>query len=466
MLPHSYTPELVATLKQRRQQLGDRLNAPVLLWSGSAPSRNFPANHHVFRASSHFLYFAGIPLQDAVIHLHQGQLTLFIEDATPADALWHGPSPKRSDIADRLGAVAHYPLAELHQTTQGAATIPVQNLATRQQQMQVLGRSLGEANALEAQDLALAEALVELRLVQDDWAIATLQQAADTTVQAHLAGMAQTRQAKTEAEVRAAMEQVIMAAQMEPAYQSIVTTHGEVLHSQTYHHSLNPGDLLLVDVGAEHPLGWAADVTRTWPVSGQWSATQRAIYEVVLVAHDACIAAICPGVEYRDIHLIAAKAIAEGLVDLGILKGSVETLVERGAHALFFPHGIGHLLGLDVHDMEDLGDLAGYAPSRVRTSEYGMQYLRLNRPLQAGMLVTIEPGFYQVPGILENREYRAAFADCVNWERLASFKDVRGIRIEDDVLVTSSGHQVLTSALPTQADEITQCLKIWLTDKT
>jgi Xaa-Pro aminopeptidase len=459
MLLHSYTTELIETLKQRRQQLSDRLNTPVLLWSGSASSRNFPANHYPFCASSHFLYFAGVPLQDAVIYLHQGQLILFVEDATPTDALWHGPSPTRSDIADRLGAAAHYPLAELQQVAQGAATIPTQNPVTRQHQMQVLGRLLGEANRLEGLDLALAEVLVQLRMVQDDWAIATLKQAADITVQAHLAGMAQTRYAKTEAEVRAAMEQVIMAAQMEPAYQSIVTTHGEVLHSQTYHHLLTPGDLLLVDVGAEHPLGWAADVTRTWPVSGQWSTTQRAIYEVVLAAHDACIAAMCPGVEYRDIHLIAAKTIAEGLVDLRILKGNVSTLLERSTHALFFPHGVGHLLGLDVHDMEDLGDLAGYAPGRVRTHEYGMQYLRLNRPLQEGMLVTIEPGFYQVPGILQNEACRTAFADCVNWERLSDFEDVRGVRIEDDVFITSTGSQVLTSALPTQADEIIHCLK-------
>ncbi|WP_404790200.1 aminopeptidase P family protein [Altericista sp. CCNU0014] len=460
MLLNSYTTELVATLAQRRQKLGDRLNRPVLLWSGSAPPRNFPANRHPFRASSHFLYFAGVPLQEAVIHLHCGQLTLFVEDATPADALWHGPSPQRSDIANCLGAAAAYPLAELHQFARDAVTIPVQNPTARQHQSQVLGRPLDEANALEGGDLELAEVLVELRLVQDNWAIAAMQQAADVTVKAHLAGMARTRQAKTEAEVRAAMEMEMMAAQMEPAYQSIVTTRGEILHSQTYHRVLNAGDLLLVDVGAEHPLGWAADVTRTWPVSGQWSATQRAIYEIVLAARDVCIAAVRPGVEYRDIHLMAAKTIAEGLVDVGILRGSTATLVERAAHALFFPHGIGHLLGLDVHDMEDLGDLAGYAPGRVRSREYGMQYLRLNRPLQAGTVVTIEPGFYQVPGILDDRECRDAFADCVNWERLADFEDVRGIRIEDDVLVTEAGCRVLTAALPTRADEVAERLRV------
>lgn len=459
MLLDYYTLELAAALKQRRQNLGDRLNQPVLLWSGAASPRNFPANHAPFRASSHFLYFAGVPLQDAVIYLDQGKLTLFMEEATPADALWHGPSPKRHAIAEQIGAVATYPLTELPKVAAGAATIPVQNLATRHHQMQVLGRPLGEAKDLQAQDLDLATVLVELRLIQDEMAIAAMQDAAKVTINAHLVGMAQTRTAQTAAQVRAAMEAVIVGAQMEPAYQSIVTTHGEILHSQSYHHPLNSGDLLLVDVGAEHPLGWATDVTRTWPVSGQWSATQRAMYDVVLAAYDACIAAIHPGIEYRDIHLTAAKVIAEGLVALGILKGDPVTLVERAAHALFFPHGVGHLLGLDVHDMEDLGDLAGYAPSRIRSHQYGMQYLRLDRPLQPGMVVTIEPGFYQVPALLEDGDRRATFADCVNWERLTAFSDVRGIRIEDDVLVTQAGSRVLTSALPTQAEDILQCLK-------
>ncbi len=254
------------------------------------------------------------------------------------------------------------------------------------------------------------------------------------------------------------MEAVILGADMTPAYASIVTVQGEVLHNMQYHRSLDPGALLLVDVGAEHALGWASDVTRTWPVAGQWSPSQRELYNIVLAAHDACIAAIQPGVEYQEIHLIAARVIAEGLADLSILQGNPVELVERGAHALFFPHGVGHLLGLDVHDMEDLGDLAGYAPGRTRSDRYGMQYLRLNRPLQAGMMVTIEPGFYQVPGILENRDLQNRFADCVNWDRLAEFADVRGIRIEDDVLVTTTGCEVLTAALPTQADEILRCI--------
>ena len=174
----------------------------------------------------------------------------------------------------------------------------------------------------------------------------------------------------------------------------------------------------------------------------------------MLVAHDTCIDYIRPGEEYQEIHLLGATVIAQGLVDLGILRGNAEDLVEMDAHALFFPHGIGHLLGLDVHDMEDLGDLAGYEEGRTRSKRKGLNYLRLNRPLRPGMLVTIEPGFYQVPAILNNPEVRSQYADVVNWERLADFADVRGIRIEDDVLVTQTGREVLTADLPTEPGAI------------
>ncbi len=383
-----------------------------------------------------------------------GQLTLFMDDAPPEDSLWHGYSPTVQQIAAQIDASAHYPLSQLAQFAE-AATIPLQDPFTRQQQAKILGRTWDNACELQGVDQALAEALIQLRLIQDEAAITAIQQAANVTVQAHLAGMSCTRKAKTEAQVRAAMEAAIIAENMTTAYASIVTVQGEVLHNLHSHNALHPGELLLADVGAEHALGWASDVTRTWPVSGKWSPTQQAVYNVVLSAHDACIAAIQPGVEYAEIHLIAATAITAGLVDLGILKGDPATLVERAAHALFFPHGIGHLIGLDVHDMEDLGDLAGYALGRSRSDHYGMQYLRLNRPLQAGMAVTIEPGFYQVPAILQNAR-SGELADCVDWERLKVFEDVRGIRIEDDVQVTDTGYQVLTSALPTHADEITR----------
>ncbi|MEH2080105.1 MAG: aminopeptidase P family protein [Nostoc sp.] len=454
MLIQQTSTSLGDTLRHRRQQLANLIDFPVILWSGSNNSRNFPANTFPFRANSHFLYFAGLPLPKAAIRLEAGKLELFIDDPSPSSALWHGETPTREEIAEKIGADVARPMAELESWLEDAATLAVQDAATWTQQSQLLNRWVLPQSLPQGIDLELAKAIVSLRLTHDDGALTELRKAAAVTVKAHKAGMAATPQAKLEAEVRAAMEGVIIAHNMTTSYNSIVTVHGEVLHNEQYHHSLQPGNLLLADVGAETEMGWAGDVTRTWPVSGKFSSTQRDIYNVVLTAHDACIAKIQPGVEYGDIHLLAATAIAEGLVELGILQGNPEDLVEINAHALFFPHGIGHLLGLDVHDMEDLGDLAGYEEGRERSDRFGLSYLRLNRPLRPGMLVTIEPGFYQVPAILNDANVRSEYQNVVNWQRLSEFADVRGIRIEDDVLVTTEGSEVLTAALPNDADTV------------
>jgi Xaa-Pro aminopeptidase len=458
---------LIETLKTRREKLAKLIDRPVILWSGDRPSRNFPANKYPFRASSHFLYFAGIPIPNSAIHLHNGKLTLFVDNPHPGSALWHGASPTRETLAEMIGADAAYPLSELLPTefpsdqlvlkpsvwATDALTVGLVD-KTREDQCYILDRSVNTSDSPDEDDIALAHAIVTLRSQQDESALSEMRHAIAITQQAHIAGMRATRNAKTEADIRAAMEAVIIANNMTTAYNSIVTVHGEVLHNEHYHHPIAPTDLVLADVGAETPNGWAADVTRTWSASGKFSSTQRDLYTVVLAAHDVAIAAVKPGVEYQDIHLLACHKLAEGFVDLGILKGDPEALVDRDAHALFFPHGVGHLLGLDVHDMEDLGDRAGYAIGRDRSDRFGLGFLRLNRPLLAGMVVTIEPGFYQVPAILNDAETRAKYQDVVNWERLTQFSDVRGIRIEDDVLVTETGSEVLTTGIPVTIDEL------------
>lgn len=436
------------TLRDRRQKLAKLIDFPAILWSGKSTARNFAANTFPFRANSHFLYFAGLNLENAAIRLENGKLELFMDDSPSSDTLWHGETPKREEIAAIIGADSAYPFAKLRQGIYKSATIPVQDVVTRQQQDKWLQRKA----SLEGIDLRLASAVSHLRLTHDESAIAEIKQAANVTVKAHKAGIEATKSAKTEAEVRAAMEQVILAHNMTCAYSSIVTVRGEVLHNNQYLNQLSAGDLLLADVGAETSNGWASDVTRTWAVSGKFSPTQKDIYDVVLAAHDACIAAVSPGKEYQEIHILAATVIAEGLVNLGILRGNPADLVAMDAHALFFPHGVGHLLGLDVHDMEDLGDIAGYEAGRKRSDRFGLCYLRLNRSLRPKMVVTIEPGFYQVPAILNNSETRTKYKDVVNWQQLDKFADVRGIRIEDDVLVTETGSEVLTAQLSTNVE--------------
>ncbi|MGD1896771.1 MAG: aminopeptidase P family protein [Phormidesmis sp.] len=445
---------LSEVLRSRRQRLFKLINFPVLLWSGSAKPRNFAANIYPFRASSHFLYFAGIPLENAALRLDEGRLTLFIDESDADEALWHGPSASRDEIAERIGADDARPLADLASFAQGAATLGDQDETVQMMKKTLLQRGIVLQRHHPQGNQDLEKAIVQLRMIQDRGAMEAIRQAIGVSIAAHKAGMSATPTAKTEAQVRAAMEAVIIANNMSCAYGSIVTIAGEVLHNNHYHNSLGPKDLLLADVGAETVDGWASDLTRTWPVGGKFSSTQRDLYEIVLAAHDFCIEKAKAGMEYQTIHLIACQIMAAGLVELGILKGNPEDLVEQDAHALFFPHGVGHLMGLDVHDMEDLGDLSGYADGRVRSDRFGLGFLRLNRPLEAGMAVTIEPGFYQVPAILNDPKNRDRYADMVNWERLKQFSDVRGIRIEDDILITHKGNEVLSQALPTAVQDI------------
>jgi len=462
-------PQSSSVYVDRRRRLGVRLGggASALIVAGSMRPRNYAANAYRFRADSHFLYLVGSNMADAVL-LGQGERwELFVTPMAEDDALWHGDTPDHEAIRAATGVDRVRPLGELAAAVQALGeaaigTIPAIDTATRIQQAALLGRGWGlhepamlGVAALGETDAALAEAMIDLRMIHDAGALELLRVAALGTYDAHLAGMAATRPGILEERVAAAVDGAMAARGMAPSYNSIVSVHGEVLHNTHYLNTLKEGDLLLCDAGAEH-LGWASDVTRTWPVSGRFSSTQRDLYEIVLAAQEAAIAAVKPGARYRDLHLLSCRVLAQGLVDLGILRGDPESLVERGAHALFFPHGLGHLLGLDVHDMEDLGDRAGYAPGRSRSEQFGLCYLRLDRDLQPGMVVTIEPGIYLVPAILANAALCGPFDrdGSLNRDRLADFADVRGIRIEDDVLCTQGAPEVLTAAIPKDAEAV------------
>lgn len=439
---------------ERRARLDHLLPVPKLFASGLSRPRNFAHNPYPFRAESHFLYFAGVSLEAAVLLVHGEQTALYVNPPDPDDALWFGPKPTLSELSQTLEMEVR-PLSSLVPPL-GTAVLPPQDPETAFAIADILERDIeaGGGARVEHQDAALADAVIALRLRHDGHAVAQLRAAAAVSAEAHGAGRSATKPGIRESVVRGAMEAAIIARGMTTAYQSIVTVHGEILHANDYHRELAPGDLLLADVGAESQEGWASDVTRVWPVSGRFSGTQRDMYEVVLAAQEASIAAIRPGVRFLDVHRAAGRAITGGLVELGILRGDPEDLYHRGAGALFFPHGVGHLLGLDVHDMEDLGDRAGYGPGRKRLENRGDRYLRLDRVLEAGMCVTIEPGFYQIPVLLADPEAVGDVGSAIDRASLERFRDVRGIRIEDDVLVTKDGHEVLTRDIPKRARDV------------
>lgn len=453
-----------AVFSNRRAALADALgDRPAVIFGGGERSRNYPANVYPYRGDSHFLYLVGAPMPDAVLVVHGDRSELFVVPPDADDALWHGASASLSTVRTATGVDAVRPLSELPEVADGwkeAGTLPSADPLTRAKQCKLLGRTWDPTRApsvgdLSEPDLAVADAMIGLRVCHDNAALEMIRGAVVATTAAHKAGMAITKPGLLEHDIRAAMEHELLARGCEPAYGSIVTVHGEVLHNNVYQHRLGPSDLLLADLGGEHH-GWASDVTRTWPVAGRYSATQRALYDIVLQSEKEACAMVKPGVRYRDIHLHASLVLARGLVDEGILRGDPEGLVERGAHALLFPHGVGHLLGLDVHDMEDLGDRAGYAQGRTRSEQFGLGYLRLDRDLEPGMVVTIEPGIYVVPAILENERIAGPFlADgTLNKEALARFADVRGIRIEDDVLCTDGEPEVLTAAIPKEVADV------------
>jgi Xaa-Pro aminopeptidase len=446
-----------AAIKVRRDRLLALLEGqPALLTAGRSRPRNYLANPFPFRASSHFLYFAGRALEEAALWLDGEQTLLLVPEADRDDALWHGPAITNEELARETGlSIASWDALPALRGGRTVATVPPLDAGEAEQ----LGRQLARDPSWlgrEAVDEGLLEAIVTLRLVHDAAALGELRRAAAVSVRAHLRGMQTSRAGLLEQEVCAAMEHEIARAGCTTAYGSIVSVHGEVLHNHRHDNLLRPGDLLLADVGAESASGYASDITRTWPVSGRFSGSQRELYQLVLAMQTAAIGKVRPGASYRDVHLAAARTLVDGLVQLRVLAGSVDSLLEQGAHALFFPHGVGHLLGLDVHDMEDLGDRAGYQRGRTRSEQFGLSYLRLDRDLAPGMLVTIEPGFYQVPSLLSDPG-RVGLSDrALNRVALARFADVRGIRIEDDVLVTSDGCEIITSALPREAEQIEQ----------
>jgi Xaa-Pro aminopeptidase len=451
-----HLPETPASaFTARRRALLQRFSGPALFTAGLPRARNYAANRYPFRATSHFLYFTGTPLAGAALLFAEGKVSLFAEPPDPDDALWHGPHLSFAQLREALALDAVRPLDELDAALRAlpaAATLPPIDEPSAAWLSGHLGRRIeacgGASLGAGSSDEALADAVIAVRLCHDAAAVEQLRAAAELSAGAHLAGMRATRRARTEAEVAGVMLGELYAHSLGESYNPIVTVHGEVLHNPKHENPLRPGDLILADVGGETPEGWAGDITRVWPVTGTFSPTQRAVYDVVLAANEACIARVHEGVRYRDIHETAKRVMVEGLCALGVFKGDVDGLLERGAAGIFFPHGVGHLLGLDVHDMEDLGDRAGYAPGRERSPRFGDRYLRLDRDLLPGMAVTIEPGFYQVPAILADPALTGPLGADLDRTALARFADVRGIRIEDDVLCTEGEPEVLTRSVP------------------
>jgi Xaa-Pro aminopeptidase len=456
MAPPRTSPEAFLDRRRRLSRALREAGVPAAAFcSGWARSRNFAHNVFPFRAESHFLYLTGLAREGAILVMSEEEgEALYVTEQEPSDVVWHGTTASLEELADEL-LLPVLPIDEMPDHRH-AAVLPPQDDESADWLSAILDRDVEAQSGphLAGTDLALAGAMVDLRLVHDAPAIEQLRWVSAMTARAHKATMLRPRVWPSEASVRGALVGELVTSGLDLAYEPIVTKNGHVLHARTSREHLAAGDVMLCDVGGETPEGWAGDVTRTWPSSGRFSAPQRDLYELVLEVQEQAIRDVRPGARFLHLHQNAQRMLARGLLDLGILRGSLDGVIALGAAALFCPHGLGHLLGLDVHDMEDLGDLSGYPPGRVRSEGPGEAALRLDRDLEPGMVVTIEPGFYQIPALLESARSNPRLAECVNWSALARFADVRGIRIEDDVLVTADGAEVLSAAAPKHLSQI------------
>jgi len=266
--------------------------------------------------------------------------------------------------------------------------------------------------------------------------------------------MAAAKPGRRESELAAIIQAVALSRDRQQAFTPIVTVRGEVLHNHSYDGVLARGQLLLNDSGAESRRYYASDITRTCPVGSRFTGLQAEIYRIVLHMQLEAIRVIRPGISYREVHLHACRVLAEDLCAMGLMRGNPESAVEAGAHAVFFPHGIGHMMGLDVHDMEDLGDIVGYVKRQKRSGQFGLNFLRLSRPLEPGFVLTVEPGIYFIPALIDRWAHEGKYREFVNYGKLRSFRKFGGIRIEDDVLVTATGSRVLGPGIPKTVQEV------------
>jgi len=432
--------------QSRRARLRQALPGATILipGHGEAP-RNYLANTYEFRQHSTFLYLAGHALPDlALLLLPDGEELLFGTPATIDDIVWTGPVPSLEELAAASGITRVEPLERLPQRLAGLPDVRYPR-PFRSEQVLTLARWLGKAPDAVRPDAcpALMSALAELRLCKEPREVEQIELALDASADMYEAAIGAMAPGAREQDVVAAMTGAALFHGCAQSFIPIVSRRGEVLHNHAYGNVLAEGDLLLVDSGAETAEGYASDITRTFPVGGRFSARQRGIYEIVLAGQRDAIAACAPGVGFADVHLTAARTMAAGLKELGLLRGDVAEAVAEGAHALFFPHGLGHLLGLDVHDMEDYGDLAGYEPGTSRSTQFGLGFLRMNRKLRPGMVFTVEPGIYFIPELIRQWRAQGHLAQFIDYDRALTYLDFGGVRIEDDVLVTDTGCRVL-----------------------
>ena len=448
-----------AMLLKKMQEAGAK---GIILFVGNAEApAQYKDNYYKWRQDSSWLYFMGLdePLMAAILDIESGAETLFADDVEIDDIIWMGPQPSVRSKADAVGIAHTAPYMALSQAVSLAKKSgrDIHFLAPSRyfntlRLMELLGCQRIEKKVSEE----LTKAVISMRLIKGDIEIEAIDHACDLGYEMHSVARDAIVPGIVEQEIVGKMEGMALAKGWGASFPTILTQHGETLHNHGHAAVIEPGRLMVIDAGVESNEHYASDFTRTYPTSGEYTRKQREVYQIVYDCNELAFQLAKPGITYREVHLATARKMLEGLQAIGLVKGDLDEMVAKGIAGLFQPHGLGHNMGLDVHDMEDLGEnLVGYDPDQTRAKQLGLGSLRMARRLVPGHVITDEPGIYFIPALIEKFKKEGLGYDFVNYAKLESYYDFGGIRIEDDVLITPDGARRLGKRrLPASPDEV------------
>ncbi len=455
--------------KNRRARLKEKVKSGLvlILGNGEAPA-NYTDNTYKFRQDSSFLYFFGLnqPGFAGVIDIDSGDEYIFGNDVDMDDIIWMGPQPSVKDMAARVGVSKTAPFARLADCMKTAISqgrrihfLP----PYRFRNMLLLEELLGIRPALVKNyaSLELIKAVVDLRSVKEPCEIEEITKACNIGYEMHTAAMRNCKPGVKEQYIAGLIEGIAASYGSMVSFPVILSQNGETLHNHDHSQILQEGRMMLTDAGAEEVSHYCSDFTRTVPVGGKFLTRQKEVYNIVLAANNKAIEIAKPGVTYQYVHLEVCKVLAQGLKDLGLMKGDVNEAVAAGAHALFMPHGLGHMMGLDVHDMEDLGQIyVGYDDETRPIDQFGTSSLRMGRRLQEGFVITDEPGCYFIPALIDQWRAQGMHKEFLNYDKIETIKDFGGIRLKDDILINRGGSRFLgDKRTPITVEEVEEIMR-------
>ena len=449
---------------ERRRILKDKVGSGLIIFLGNnnAPC-NYPANGYTFRQDRSFLYFFGQDRDSlaGVIDADSGQEWLLGDDIDIEDIIWTGFVPSVASLAAECGVENSAPFAKLNQFVTDALKQgrKVHFLPPyRHDHMILLSDMMGihPLKTREAASVDLIKAVVSMRSIKSEAEVEEIERAMAIGYQMHCTAMKACRPGVTEKSIAGQIEGIAMSQGAKVSFNSIVTMHGEIFHGGPSLNKLEPGRLLLVDAGAETVNNYCSDNTRTMPVNGKFTQKQRDIYSIVEACHDLVIEKAHPGMRWLDMHLDVCRLMTDRLKDLDLMRGNTDDAVAAGAHALFMQHGLGHMMGMDVHDMEGLGQIyVGFDEEVQPSDQFGTNCLRYGKRLQPGFVLTDEPGIYFIPALIDKWKSERMHTEFLNYDKIEQYLDFGGIRIEDDILITETGCRVLgKDMIPYHPDDV------------